>query len=138
MGDEESSNTLYFFFAVFFAFFLAALGTVFTSELLIGSNLYLKFAKAKASRLINIKPNIMRLSTTKELKEAVIIIKGPKLSLEIDLKLKDIIKYGEIGRAVNSETNSIETFWKGLFSASQLTKPQLTDNASVGMWPEKG
>jgi hypothetical protein len=50
MGDKKKAHkTPYFFFAGFFSFFLAALATVLTSELIISSNLYLKFAKALAS-----------------------------------------------------------------------------------------
>jgi len=48
MGGKKSFAALYFFFALFLAFFLAALATVLTSELVISLNLYLKFAKADA------------------------------------------------------------------------------------------
>jgi hypothetical protein len=44
-------KTLYFFFAPFFSFFLAALATRLTSEFIIVSNSYLKFAKTSGSRL---------------------------------------------------------------------------------------
>ena len=61
MGGEESFNQLHFFFAVFFAFFFAALGTVLTSESLIGFNLYLKFAKNSFSWLYAVKANTVGL-----------------------------------------------------------------------------
>ncbi len=62
----SSAKELYFFFATFFAFFLAALANALTSELIIGLNSYLKFAKDLASCLNKINPNAKRLLGTNQ------------------------------------------------------------------------
>jgi len=82
MGEIlKSLKAPYFFFAPFFTFFLAALATVLTSELLIGVNLYLKFAKAEASRLAKTTPKINRSSTIKQPEYTLIIKKDAKAIL---------------------------------------------------------
>lgn len=63
---KSSTKALYFFFATFFAFFLAALANALTSELIIGLNSYLKFAKDFASCLIKTKSNAERFLETNQ------------------------------------------------------------------------
>ncbi len=57
---------LYFFFSGFFFLPLAALATIKTSKAIIGFNLYLKFAKALALRLLQAESIGKRLLTSKQ------------------------------------------------------------------------
>jgi len=63
---KSPGKKLYFFFATFFAFFLAALANALTSELVIGLNLYLKFAKDLVSCRSTPKPKIIRVLAIKQ------------------------------------------------------------------------